>query len=134
MKNNINRKGRRTSPSRRIRCRRLPGEPKPDRYTQRLLDVAMMRQAVLDLKMPIDGAGMKRHEKRECREQMLSTARWLFTNRHPQHVFNPERLCQRRGIDVRRLSAQVFAKLTSERQEEIREGLRHYRCAFLPAA
>jgi hypothetical protein len=49
-------------------------------------------------------------------------------------VFNPERLCQRLGIDVRRLSAQVFAKLTSERQEEIREGLRHYRCAFLPAA
>ena len=112
----------------------MPGEPMPDRDTQRLLDAAMMRQAVMDLTMPIDGHGLKSSQKREAREQMLSAARWLFTNRHPHHVFNPERLCQRLGVDVRKLGAQVFAKLPMERQEVIREGLRHYRCAFLPAA
>jgi hypothetical protein len=106
----------------------------PDRDTQRLLDAAMMRQAVIDLKMPIDGHGLKSHQKREAREQMLSAARWLFTNRHPYHVFNPERLCQRLGVDVRKLGAQVFSMLPVERQIAIREGLQHYRCTFLPAA
>jgi len=105
-----------------------------DHDMQRLLDTAMMRQAVLDLAMPIDGADMTSHETRACRELMLSAARWLFTNRHPYHVFNPERLCQRLGVDVRKLGAQVFAKLPIERQKTIREGLQHYRCAFMPAA
>ena len=130
--NKIAPKNKRTAPSRRSRSRRLPGEPLPNRDTQRLLDVAMLRQAVIDLKMRIDGADMESKEGQECLELMLSTARWLFTNRHPEHVFNPGRLCQRLGVDVRKLGAQVFANLPADRQEAIREGLQHYRCAFLP--
>ena len=112
----------------------MPGEPVTDKRSQRLLDVAVMKQALLDLRLRTDGFRMKRKEQEECVDQMLDAARWLFTNWHPGHVFNPERICQRMGVNVRKLSTHVFEALPAQRQDEIRVGLRHYRCILLPAA
>ena len=97
------RKERRTSGRRIGRCR-LTGEPLADRRSQRLLDVAVMKQALLDLRPRTDGFRMKRKEQEVSIDQMLDAARWLFTNWHPGHVFNPERICQRLGVDTRKLA------------------------------
>lgn len=118
----------------RIGRRRLPDELGADKRSQRLLDVAVMKQALLDLRLRTDGFRMKRKEREECIDQMLDAARWLFTNRHPSHVFNVERICQRLGVDVRKLAARVFEALPVERQSEIRLGLQHYVCSLMPAA
>ena len=125
---------RATSTSPRRRRGRLAGEPVTDKRSQRLLDVAVMKQALLDLRLRTDGLRMKRKEQEECIDRMLDAARWLFTNWHPGHVFNPQRICQRIGVDTRKLAKHVFEALPSERQDEIRVGLQHYRCSLLPAA
>ncbi len=117
---------------RRIAPRRLPGEPVADKRSQRLLDVAVMKQALLDLRLPTDGFRTKRKERDECIDQMLDAARWLLTNRHPGHVFSLGRICERLGVDVRKLAALVFEALPATRQHEIRMGLRHYECSLLP--
>jgi hypothetical protein len=119
---------------RRIGRGRLPGEPLADRRSQRLLDVAVMKQALLDMRLRTDGFRMKRMEQEACIDQMLDAARWLFTNWHPGHVFNPERICQRLGVDTRKLAQCVFEALPAERQAEIRARLEHYQCSLLPAA
>lgn len=93
-----------------------------------------MRQALLDLRLPTNGFRTRRKQREEFLDQMLDAARWLFVNRHPAHVFNPEHICERLGVDVRMLAKHVFEKLPLERQDEIRDGLRHYRCSLLAAA
>lgn len=125
---------RRTSTAVRRRRGRLCGEPVTDKRSQRLVDVAIMKQALLDLRLRTDGFRMRRKEQEECVDRMLDAARWLFTNWHPGHVFNPERICQRIGVDTRKLARRVFEALPVERQDEIRVGLQHYRCSLLPAA
>jgi hypothetical protein len=105
-----------------------------DKYAQRVMDIAVLKQALLDLRLPTDGFRMKREEQEENIDRMLDSARWLFTNRHPGHVFNPERICQRLGVDLRKLAKRVFEALPVQRQDEIRVGLQHYPYVLLPAA
>ena len=75
----VARQRRRTSTVVRTRRHRLPGEPVTDKRSQRLLDVAVMKQALLDLRLRTDGFRMKRKEQEECVDQMLDAARWQFT-------------------------------------------------------
>jgi len=104
-----------------------------DRYAQRSLDAAVMKQALTDLQLSTNGITTRRL-RREGIDQMLDAARWLFANPDPMHLFSPTQSCQRLGIDVRKLTARVFAKLSTERQQEIRIALRHYRCSLMPAS
>lgn len=105
-----------------------------DRYSQTLLDVAVIKQALLDLRLRTDGFRMTADEQDEYVDRMLEAARWFFVNPHPVHVFSPQRICERLGVDVRKLAARVFENLPAERQDEIRVGLQHYRCSLLVAA
>ena len=105
-----------------------------DKHSQRRLDVAVLKQALLDLRLRTDGFRMKAEQQEECIDQMLEAARWLFANRHPNHVLSLQRICERLGVDARKLARRVFEALWPARQQEIREGLRHYRSVLFEAA
>lgn len=100
----------------------------------RRLDVAVLRQALVDLRLPTDGFRMNAEQREECIDLMLEAARWFFTRPRADHVLNLERICERLGVDAGKLARRVFETLPPARQQEIREGLRHYRCPVLEAA
>jgi hypothetical protein len=104
-----------------------------DKHSQRRLDVAVLKQALLDLRLRTDDFRMKAEQQEECIDQMLEAARWLFANRHPNHVLSLQGICERLGVDTCKLARRVFEGLSLARQQEIRGGLRHYRGALFEA-
>jgi len=105
-----------------------------DRHSQKLLDVAVLKQALLDIRLRIDGVPIPRRRRRAYTDLMLDAARWLFANRHPEHVLSPMRISERMGVDYRKLALRVFDSLPPARQNQIREALRHYPVCILKAA
>lgn len=114
------------------RSRLWAGEAQPDSHSQRLLDIAVLKQALLDVRLRIER--VPRREREACTAVMLDAARWLFANRHPLHILSPVRIAERMGVDYRKLAWRVFESLPPARQVEIREGLRHYTTCVLKAA
>jgi hypothetical protein len=111
---------------------RLNRELKLDSYDQKLLDVAVLKQAIADIRLRIDR--VPRKERNACTRLILKSARWLFTNPSPEYVFSPMCIAERLGVDYRRLALCVFESLPSARQDKILKALRRDGRCTLTAA
>lgn len=111
---------------------RLDRELKLDQHDQKLLDVAVLKQAIADIRMQFDR--VPRKERNACTRLMLKSARWLFTSPCSEYVFSPMCIAVRLGVDYRKLALRVFESLPPARQGEILKALRRNACCVLTAA
>ena len=111
----------------------MPAPLRLNERTLRALDLAVLRRVFIDLGLARDGRMKRRPRTGYVGDETLEAARWLFANRHRDHLFSPNRICERLDIDPMKLAAGVFRSLSKERQIAICFGLRHYRQSLLPS-